>query len=86
MLETANQDKNEGLPNNTKHADDITSGGTCTPQVDELEVKVPQRLDKYDLSVNDTKTEKYQIPKPPPPIPPKPSMETLLKHKNDNPL
>ena len=44
------------------------------------------RLTEYDLTANETKTEKYQIPKPPPPDPPKPSMETLLKHKDDKPL
>ena len=77
--------KMKGFLTTPKCADDITYDGTCKPQIDELEVKVPQRLDKYDLSVNATKTEKYQIPKPPPP-PPKPSMDTLMKHKNDKQL
>ena len=73
--------KMKGFLTTPKYADDITYAGTCKPQIDELEVKVPQRLDKYDLSVNTTKIEKYQIPKPPPPPPPppKPSMDTQMK-------
>ena len=69
-----------------KYADDITYAGTSNVQINELEVKVPVRLTEYDLTANETKTEKYQIPKPPPRDPPKPSMETLLKHKDDKPL
>ena len=51
--------KMKGFLTTPKYAYNITYGRTCKPQVDELEVKVPQRLDKYDLSVNGTKTEKY---------------------------
>ena len=69
-----------------KYADDITYGGTCKSQIDEIEVKVPQKLEGHNLKVNESKTEKYIIPKPPPPPIPIPTMETLLKHKNDKPL
>ena len=41
------------------------------------------RLNEYNLTANQTKTDKYQIPKPPPPIPPQLSTETLIKHKGD---
>ena len=68
-----------------KYADDITYGGTCQMQINEIEAKVPQKLNEYDLSVNNTKTEKYVIPKPPPPPDPIPSMKTLLKNKNAKP-
>ena len=78
--------KMKGFITTHKYADDITYGGTCKPQIDEMKVKVPLKLDKYDLSVNNTKTENYTIPKPPPPPVPIPSMNTLLKHKNDKPL
>ena len=69
-----------------KYADDITFGGTCKSQIDEIEVKVPQKLEGHNLKVNELKTEKYIIPKPPPPPIPIPTMKTLLKHKNDKPL
>ena len=55
-------------------------------KINELETKVPQQLHKYDLSVNPTKTERYEIPNPPPPPPPNPTMETLIKHKDEKML
>ena len=78
--------KMKGFLSTPKYADGITYAGTSQPQVDELEVKVHVRLNEYDLSANETKTEQYQIPKPTPPAPPKPSMETLIAHKEDKPL
>ena len=42
-----------------KYADDITYGGTCKSQIDEIEVKVPQKLEGHNLKVNESKTEKY---------------------------
>ena len=41
------------------------------------------RLGEYYLTANETKTGRYQIPKPPPP---KPSIETLRQHKDDKVL
>ena len=76
----------KGFLSTPKYADDITYAGTSKCQVDELEVKVPVRLNEYNLTANKTTTEKDQIPKPPPPIPPQPSMETLIKHKGDKHL
>ena len=76
----------KGFLSTPKYADDVTYAGTSKCQVDELEVKVPVCLNEYHLTANETKTEKYQIPKPPPPIPPLPSMETLIKHKGDKHL
>ena len=69
-----------------KYADDITYAGTSKIQIDELEKKLPKRLEDYNLTVNKTKTERYMIPKPPPPPAPISSMKTLLKHKEDRPL
>lgn len=69
-----------------KYADDITYGGTCKSQIDEIEVKVTQKVEGHNLKVNESKTEKYIIPKPPPPPIPIPSMATLIKHKNDKPI
>ena len=69
-----------------KYADDITYAGISKRQVDELETKIPRRLGQYDLTANETKTERYQIPKPPPPTLPKPPMETLIQHKDDKGL
>ena len=78
--------KMKGSLTTPKYADDITYASTSKARIDELEIKVPKRLKGYDLTVNNSKTEKYTIPKPPPPPVPIPSMETLLKHKNDRPL
>ena len=76
----------KGFLTTPKYADDITYASTSKAHIDELEIKVPKRLKGYDLTVNNSKTEKYTISKPPPPPVPIPSMETLLKHKNDRPL
>ena len=74
----------KGFLTTPKYADDISYAGTCKSQIYELETKVPQQLHKYDLSVNPTKIERYEIPKPPPP--PKPTMGTLIKHKDEKML
>ena len=78
--------KMKGFISTPKYADDITYAGTSKTQIDELEKKLPERLESYNLTVNKTKTERYTIPKPPPPPAPIPSMKTLLKHKNDKTL
>ena len=43
----------------------------------------PKLLKTHNLKINETKTEEYIIPKPPPLPPPTPTMDTLLAHKND---
>ena len=78
--------KMKGFLTTPKYADDITYASTPKAHTDELEIKVPKRLKGYNLTVNNSKTEKYAIPKPPPPPVLIPFMETLLKHKNDRPL
>ena len=77
--------KMKGFLSKPKYADDITYAGMSPKQIDELEEKIPIRLKEYDLTANETKTERYQISKPPP-APPKPSMESLMQHKDDKPL
>ena len=76
----------KGFLSKPKYADDITYAGTSLKQIDELEEKIPIQLKEYNLTANETKTERYQIPKPPPPTPPKPLMESLMQHKDDKPL
>ena len=61
--------KRKGFLWKPKYADDITYVGTSKSQINELEVKIPTRLNEYDLTANETKTEKYQIPKSPHPAP-----------------
>ena len=78
--------KMKGFLTTPKYADDITYASTSKAHIDELEIKVPKKLKGYDLTVNNSKTEKYTIPKPPPPPVPIPSVETILKHKNDRSL
>ena len=80
------QTKMKGFLTTPKYTDDITYASTSKAHIDELEIKVPKRLKGYDLTVNNSKTEKYTIPKLPPPPVQIPSMKTLLKHKNDRPL
>ena len=46
--------KMKGFLFTPKYAGDITYAGTSQLQVDELEVKVPVRLNEYDLSANET--------------------------------
>ena len=49
----------------------------------EVEEKIPTQLKKFNLQSNESKKEKYQIPKPAPaPIPP-PTWEDIENHKND---
>ena len=66
-----------------KYADDLTYMGRSKQQIDEIEVQIPAKLRKYDLEINHTKTERYEIPQPNLPPPPNPSIETLIKHKDD---
>ena len=65
-----------------KNAGDLTFIGTSKVQIDEIEAKIPAQLRKYNLEVNTSKTERYEIPRPEMPRPP-PTAETLKKLKED---
>ena len=75
----------ESLPKDTllltpKYSDDITYAAEDKENIDHLKETIPKHLETNNLKVNHSKTEEYEIPKPPPPTP---NMEILLKHKND---
>ena len=78
--------KMKGFLIEPKYADDMTYAGTCKTQIEEVEKKVQRKLDGYNLKVNAPKTERYTIPKPPAPSEPIPTMDILLKHKDDKTL
>ena len=52
-----------------KYADDITYAVTEKQTQIELKRRIPVILKTHDLSTNETKTEEYEIPKPPQPPP-----------------
>ena len=66
-----------------KYADDVTYALNNVEAQVKLKNTIPVILKDYDLSINETKTEEYEIPKPPPPPPPPPTTEALLKHKKN---
>ena len=47
-----------------KYADDITYVTTSLEKIEEIERDTPPKLISYNLQVNQSKTEKYQIPRP----------------------
>ena len=47
-----------------KYADDITYVTTSLEKLEEIEKDTPPKLKSYNLQVNQSKTEKYQIPRP----------------------
>ena len=53
-----------------------------TNAYDELQHRTSTKLKSFNLLVNSSKTEYYQVPKPIPESP-KPSMEELLAHRDD---
>ncbi len=65
-----------------KYADDITYVTTSQAKLDEIERDTPPKLKSYNLQVNRSKTEKYQIPRPTP----KPYMPELDITKNQSVL
>ena len=65
-----------------KYADDLTFIGTSKIEIDEIEAKIPVQLRKYNLEINTSKTERYEIPRPEMPPPP-PTTETLKKLRED---
>ena len=53
-----------------KYADDITIVTTSKEMISKIKETIPPQLKKYNLMVNETKTEQYQIPRPhPDPLP-----------------
>ena len=74
--------KKEGFCIKPKYADDLTFIGTSKIEIDEIEVKKPVQLRKYNLEINTSKTERYEIPRPEMP-PPLPTAETLKKLRED---
>ena len=56
------------------YADDLTYATTSKDHKEEIKQEEPKKLKKYDLLVNDTKTEEGEAPdrRPPPPPPPPP--------------
>ena len=75
--------KVKGFLINSTYADDITIAGTNTRQIDEINEKMTEKLTKYNLKINQGKTERYQIPRPKPPPPPPTTLKELLQHKVD---
>ena len=73
--------KTKGFLINPTYADDLTLAGTNEQQIDETEVIMVERLEQYNLMVNETKKEKYKIPRPPPPPPPPPTLDDLMEHR-----
>ena len=67
------------LHSKRKYADDLTFVGTSKIHI---EAKIPVQLRKYNLEINATKTERYEIPRPEiPPSPP--TAETLKRLKEE---
>ena len=64
-----------GIYLDPKYADDITYLTTIQNLTGEIKVNTAHRLKKFNLSINETKTEDYEVPgkKPAPPPPPPPT-------------
>ena len=58
------QTKTHGLYLCSKYADDITYVTTSLEKIEEIERDTPPKLKSYNLQVNQSNTEKYQIPRP----------------------
>ena len=69
-----------------KYADDITYITNHEHIIEKIEKNIPKLLRTYNLQINESKIEKYQIPKPKPPPPELPDIKTLMKHKDEKPL
>ncbi len=83
-LKYAIKTKMKGKVIKPKHAGDITYAVTSKMEIDRLEIKIPELLQKYYLKVNGSNAERYEIPKPKPPPSPPPTIETLLNQKMIN--
>ena len=75
--------KTKGFLINHTYADDITFAGTNKQQIDEIEEKMAKQLDRYNLKINASKTEKYKIPRPKPPPTTTTTVQELLQHKDN---
>ena len=65
-----------------KYADDITYVTNDENTYQQIQQETPSLLAAGALKINHSKTELYEIPKPPPPQP-TPTYEELLAHKDD---
>ena len=68
------------------YADDTTFAGTNEAgkkRLNEIEDRAPKQLKIFNLKSNESKKEKFQIPRPPTPTPPLPTLEEL-KEKNES--
>ena len=64
---------------NTNYNDDVTYATKRKSTSESMKCEIPKLVKTHNLEINETKTEEYIIPKPPP----TPTMDTLLAHKND---
>ena len=79
-LEKPIETKMKGFLINPTYADDLTIAGTNKIQVNEIKQRMTIQLEKYNLKVNTEKTERYEIPRA---VPTQPTIEELIKHKNN---
>ena len=56
--------KMKGFLLKPKYADDMTLLGTSKIQIDSIKQQLPAQLSKFNLQMNQSKTEKYTIPRP----------------------
>ena len=99
LAECFNEESELNLPLNTDihrensfninpfYADDTTFAGTNSlgkERLDNIEINTPLQLKKYNLTSNESKKEKYEVPRPPPLEPPPPKHEELISHKEDH--
>ena len=75
--------KTKGFFIDPEYADDLTLAGTNNTQVHDTEKIMTKRLTEYNLKVNETKKEKYKVPRPPTPPPTPPTIDELLQHKEN---
>ena len=68
-----------------KYADDITYASTEPTNINIIENHVTCKLQQYDLQINISKREQYEIPQPPP-SKVTPTIQQLLKHKEETPV
>ena len=66
----------KGFLINPTYADDLILAGTNEQQIDDTDITMVERLKQYNLMVNETKKEKYKIPRPPRPPPPPHTLES----------
>ena len=82
FLRLPNKTKMKGFCIKPKYTHDLTCIGTSKVQIDEIYAKIPVQLRKYNLEVNTSKTERYEIPRTEMPLPPA-TAETLKNLQED---